>query len=263
MVACNARSVLFHGHLIFSSSLWLTNNRSVGHRANRRSLVVLYPPLVANVPSFSRRRLPATAAAALRGGSARHRVGRRCSLVPSENNVASLWAPGAHSRRCTIHFTSCRCAPEIRNQSSACALALSGSGGCREDAQAYPLFAFRWNGTGDAHGRRCRLFDDIGFFPVLVVLGPAAATDVKATIAKSTGSSSTDGASNPGIGSKCIETNKRSLRASRRSEQRPEPAVRYLFLRTGETTRPGMPTQPSGSHELAIIPFAPAPISVR
>ena len=145
---------------------------------------------------------------------------------------------------------------QIRNQSSACALALSGSGGCREDAQAYPLFAFRLNGTGDAHCRRCCLFDDIRFFLCWWLLRPAAATDVKATTAKATGSSSTDGASDLALGanaSKLISD----------LYERLAPAVRYLFLRTGETRRPGMPTQPSGSHELAIIPFAPALISVR
>jgi hypothetical protein len=68
----------------------------------------------------------------------------------------------------------------------------------------------------------------IAFFLCRWLLGPAAATDVKATTAKATRSSSTDGApvqicseGAASIGSKCIETTKRSLRVFQRSEQKP------------------------------------------
>ncbi len=41
-MVCNARSLRYHGYVnLFSLELWLTNNRRVGHRANRYSPSVI------------------------------------------------------------------------------------------------------------------------------------------------------------------------------------------------------------------------------
>jgi hypothetical protein len=53
---------------------------------------------------------------------------------------------------------------EIRNQSFACALALAGSGGFREARRFIAYLRLDGTGSGDAHGRRYRLFDDNRFF---------------------------------------------------------------------------------------------------
>ena len=60
---------------------------------------------------------------------------------------------------------------EIRNQSFACALALAGSGGFREARRFIAYLRLDGTGSGDAHGRRYRLFDDNRFFPVPVAAG--------------------------------------------------------------------------------------------
>ena len=185
--------------------MWLIDNRRVGHRANRRSIRLgvanpSQPSLsirlgVANRPSFSKRRSTATTATAPRGSFKRRSASSPTTLPIVPKTLLPAGRLGS-LRRCTIRFTSCG-TPSLKklgNKSSACALPLSGIGRISGDAQVHPLFAPRWNGTGGAHGRRCRSFDDNRFFPVLVAAGAAAPTDVKATTAKETGSSSTDGA---------------------------------------------------------------------
>ena len=117
---------------------------------------------------------------------------------------------------------------EIRNQSFACALALAGSGGFREARRFIAYLRL------DERDRGMPMVVDIAYSTIIAfflcwwLLKPAAATDVKATTAKATRSSSTDGAlvqicseGAASIGSKCIETTKRSLRAFQRSEQKP------------------------------------------
>jgi hypothetical protein len=118
-----------------------------------------------------------------------------------------------------------------------------------------PYLRLDRNVTGGADGHRCRLFDDNCFFPVLVAAGAAASTDVKATTAKETGAHLQDGALNA---SKPPSDQYEHLAVRSRS-----PILRQVLLLTRETRRPGMPTHSSSSHEVAIIPFAPVPVSVR